>query len=202
MLTLYLAVAALVTFVAGVGILGIWVRRRPARSTGEKASRVAHFLFFACLGAPVMVALFTPGLTHLDELAGLDPLPYRTAGVALGVVLAIPGLYFFAGSNKALRARGRGANAFRLTQRVVGKDVYRMTRNPMSFGYYLLCLAIALLSGSTTLTLYVALGIVPAHIFFLKYFEERELALRFGSSYEEYKRSVPFLIPALGGGRS
>lgn len=202
MFTLYFAVAALVAFVAGVGVLGLWVRRSPTRSTGEQASRIAHFLFFACLGAPVTVALFTPGLTHLDQLAGLDPLPYRTASIALGVVLAIPGLYFFGGSNKALRALGSGANAFRLTQRVVGKDVYRLTRNPMSFGYYLLCLAIALLSGSTTLTLYVALGIVPAHIFFLKYFEERELALRFGPSYAEYKRDVPFLIPALRGGRS
>ena len=134
MLTLYLAVAALIAFVAGVGILGLWVRRSPARSTGEQASRIAHFLFFTCLGVPVLVALFTPGLTRLDALAGLDPLPYRTACLVLGVALAIPGLYFFSGSNK--------------------------------------------------------------------YFEERLLALRFGPSYEEYKRDVPFLIPALPPGRS
>jgi len=29
----------------------------------------------------------------------------------------------------------------------------------------------------------------------LKFFEELELELRFGSSYLEYKRRVPFLIP-------
>jgi len=41
------------------------------------------------------------------------------------------------------------------------------------------------------------LGIIPAHILFLKFFEELELELRFGSSYLEYKRRVPFLIPRL-----
>lgn len=198
MLTIYFAVTALVAFVVAVGVLGIWVRVSPVRDTGEKASRIAHFLFFVCLGGPFMVAVFSPGLTRLDALVGLGPLPMRAAGIVLGVVLAIPGLYFFTGSNKALRALGSGANAFRLTQRVVGMDVYQMTRNPMSLGYYLLCLAIGLLVGSTALTLYVVLGIIPAHIFFLKFFEERELALRFGPSYHEYKQRVSFLIPTRG----
>jgi protein-S-isoprenylcysteine O-methyltransferase Ste14 len=195
MFTIYFAIAALVAFVAGVGMLGFWVRVSPTRAVGERASRIAHVLFFAGLGAPFMVALVSPGVTQLDALLGLDPPPMRTAGIVLGVLLTIPGLYFFTGSNKALRALGTGANAFRLTQRVVGADVYRMTRNPMSFGYYLLCLAIGLFAGSTSLTLYVIFGIIPAHIFFLKYFEERELALRFGPSYEQYKRTVPFLAP-------
>ena len=39
---------------------------------------------------------------------------------------------------------------------------------------------------------------IPAHAFFLKYFEEVELELRFGESYLEYKKNVPFLIPRLG----
>jgi protein-S-isoprenylcysteine O-methyltransferase Ste14 len=32
---------------------------------------------------------------------------------------------------------------------------------------------------------------------FLKYFEEKELELRFGDSYLEYKKSVPFLVPRI-----
>jgi hypothetical protein len=35
------------------------------------------------------------------------------------------------------------------------------------------------------LTLGVLFGLVPAHIFFLKYFEELEIELRFGESYKE-----------------
>ena len=43
--------------------------------------------------------------------------------------------------------------------------------------------------------LYLLLGHIPAHIFYLKFFEERELELRFGESYMDYKQRVPFLIP-------
>ena len=39
--------------------------------------------------------------------------------------------------------------------------------------------------------------LVPVHAFYLKYFEERELEVRFGQSYLDYKRRVPFLIPGL-----
>ena len=65
----------------------------------------------------------------------------------------------------------------------------------MSLGYYLFLLSMGFVSGSTLFTLGVLLGIIPAHILFLKFFEELELELRFGASYLEYKKSVPFLIP-------
>jgi len=44
-------------------------------------------------------------------------------------------------------------------------------------------------------TLYVLLGIIPAHLFFLKFFEEFELELRLGESYKTYKQQTPFLFP-------
>jgi protein-S-isoprenylcysteine O-methyltransferase Ste14 len=53
-------------------------------------------------------------------------------------------------------------------------------------------------TGSTFATLAVTLAVIPAHILFLKYFEEKELELRFGESYLEYKKKVPFLLPKLG----
>ena len=154
-----------------------------------------HFLFFAGLGAPILIGVFYPGLTHFDELVGLKPLPWRIFFLTLGIILAIPGLYLLAITNKLLRTLGSGANAFRLTKRIVADDMYKRTRNPMSLGFYLWTLAVSLGAGSTFLTLVVLLGWIPAHIFFLKYFEELELELRFGESYQEYKESVPFLIP-------
>lgn len=185
----------LLIFAAGAGILGRWLRRHPSKDNAEKSSRVMHFLFFAGLGLPFVIGVFYPGLTHFDDLAGLKPLPWKTFFVVLGIILAIPGLYFLVITNKLLRALGSGANAFRLTKRIVAADVYQHTRNPMSLGYYLFSLAVGLCSGSTILTLYVLLGLIPAHLFFLKYFEELELELRFGEPYLEYKKSVPFLIP-------
>jgi protein-S-isoprenylcysteine O-methyltransferase Ste14 len=65
----------------------------------------------------------------------------------------------------------------------------------MSLGYYLVCVGIGMLAGSTFVTLGALLFVIPAHVFFLKYFEELELELRFGEAYLDYKSRTPFLIP-------
>jgi len=195
MIVLYPGLFGLFAFVLGVGILGLQLRKYPSKENAERYSRIAHFLFFAGLGTPALIWLFYPGLTHLDQLIGLDPLPLKPLFLIIGIIIALPGLYLLAITNKSLRAFGSGANAFRLTKRIVDQDIYRYTRNPMSLGYYLFCLSIGMILGSTLLTLSVLLGLIPAHIFFLKYFEELELELRFGESYKEYKQKTPFLIP-------
>lgn len=195
MLSVYLGLLGLVVFTGGVAVLGVWVRRRPVKPVAERASRIAHFLFFTCLGLPILIALFHPGLSRLDGLVGLEPLGGLALRIALGAALMIPGLYLMGASNVALRALGSGANAFRLTERVVLGNVFEYTRNPMSLGYYMLSLAIALFWGSTLLTLYVALGLIPAHVFFLTFFEARELEVRFGDPYRRYRARVPFLLP-------
>lgn len=144
-----------------------------------------------------MIAVFYPGLTHLDELVGFNPLSPRLLFLAIGIILALPGAYFLLAPNILLRKIGGGANAFRLTKNIVDSDLYTATRNPMSLGYYLTAIAVALISGSTLATIAVLFTLVPAHLFYLKYFEEVELELRFGEPYREYKRRVPFLMPRI-----
>jgi protein-S-isoprenylcysteine O-methyltransferase Ste14 len=185
----------LLAFFLGALILGSSLRRSPNLARAECYSRIMHFLFFSGLGLPFIIACFTPGLAALDALLGLPPLPDFFLLRLLGAFLAIPGLYLMSISGKALNAQGSGANAFKLTRRIVVQDIYRRTRNPMSLGYYLVGLAIGLLTGSTLLIVYVMLGIIPAHLFFLCYFEELELSLRFGPAYRQYQQQVPFLIP-------
>ena len=197
MVVRYLGLLGLLAFIMGGWILGLWLRRNPSKVNAEKSSRIMHFLFFAGLGTPLLISIFYPGLTHLDELIGLNPLALKPFFLITGILLMLSGLYFLGMSNKTLRALGSGANAFRLTKQIVEKDIYKYTRNPMSLGYYLFALGIGLISGSTLLTLYVLLGIIPAHLFFLKFFEELELELRFGDAYKQYKQKVPFLIPKL-----
>ena len=195
MIVLYLGLSGLLAFIMGAGILGVWLRKHPSKTNAERSSRIMHFLFFAGLGTPFLIGLFYPGLTHLDELVGLRPLPWKSMFLIVGIVLAVPGLYFLAVSNKSLRALGSGTNAFRLTKHIVEADIYKYTRNPMSLGYYLFALGVGFISGSTLVTLYVLFGLIPAHLFFLRFFEELELELRLGESYKEYKRKTPFLIP-------
>jgi len=201
MLALSLGAAGWLAFVLGTLLLGLALRRRPSRERAERYSRAMHLLFFLGLGAPFLVAAVSPGLTRLDALVGLPPLPAPALRWAAGGLLALAGLYLLGVSNRLLRAGGDGANAFRLTRRVVATDVYAWARNPMSLGYYLACVGLALLLGSTLLLGYVVLGVIPAHLFFLTFFEERELALRFGPGYEAYRAAVPFLLPAPGTGR-
>jgi protein-S-isoprenylcysteine O-methyltransferase Ste14 len=165
MVVLYLGLLGFLAFVSGVGILGLWLRKHPSKVNAEKSSRMMHFLFFAGLVAPSLIGIFYPGLTHVDELLGLHPLPLKAFFRIAGIILAIPGLYFLWMSNKSLRALGSGANAFLLTKRIVEKDIYKYTRNPMSLGYYLFSLGLGFISGSTCLTFGVLLGLVPAHVF-------------------------------------
>ena len=197
MFTLYLILFGLLVFVSGALILGTWLRGHRSKENAEKASRVMHFLFFAFMVVPPIVGLFYPGLNHFDELVGLKSMPWKPFFLVLGISLAIPGLYFLGITNKLLRSLGSGTNAFILTKKIVADDIYKRTRNPMSLGFYLFALALGFASNSTFTLLAVSLGLIPAHIFFLKYFEELELELRFGESYLEYKRDVPFLIPKL-----
>ena len=195
MIVLYLGLIGVLAFAVGAGVLGVWLRRHPSKINAEKSSRIMHFLFFAGLSPPFLIAIFYPGLPHLDELVGWEPLSMQPLFLAVGIILVIPGLYLLGTTNRLLRSLGSGANAFRLTEKIVGTDIYKRTRNPMSLGYYLFALGIAFIVGSRLLTLAVLLGLIPAHLFFLKYFEEYELELRFGDSYRQYKQDVPFLIP-------
>jgi protein-S-isoprenylcysteine O-methyltransferase Ste14 len=197
MFTLYVILIGLLFFAVGVAILGVWLRQHPSKENAERSSRIMHFLFFACMNAPLFIGVFYPGLTHFDELVGLKSLPWRTFFRVLGIILAMPGLYLLAITNRLLRMLGSGANAFRLTKRIVSDDIYKRTRNPMSLGYYLFTLGVGFISGSTLLTLSILLGVIPAHVFFLKFFEELELELRFGELYKQYKQKVPFLIPKI-----
>ena len=197
MFVLYLGLVGFLAFTIAVGIFGIWLRKHPSVENAEKSSRIMHYLFFAGLVAPAVIVLITPGLTQLDGMMGLPSLPSSTILLISGVLLAFPGLYLLGTSNKLLRSKGYGANASRLTDRIVQTNIYERMRNPMSLGYYLWALSLGFISESTFVTIFVLLGFVPAHIFFLKYFEELELELRFGDSYKQYKQKVPFLIPKL-----
>jgi protein-S-isoprenylcysteine O-methyltransferase Ste14 len=195
MYVLYLGIVGFLAFTLGVGIAGLWLRKNPSKASAERASRVMHSLFFAGLVAPAVVLLVYPGLAQLDGLVGWQSLPWPTFFLVVGIALAFPGLYLLGVSNKLLRTKGSGANAFRLTRKVVESDIYQRTRNPMSLGFYLWSLGLGLIASSTLATLVVVLGFIPAHIFFLKFFEELELELRFGEPYKQYKSKVPFLIP-------
>jgi len=198
MIAIVLQVLGCVSVVTGTFILGARLRRNPTKDTAERFSRILHFMLFACLAFPCLLSVFYPGLGRLDGVLGLPSLPRWPVLIAAGILLAAVGLYLGVASNWALGAIGKGAAAFSLTQTVVERSIYGRTRNPMSLGLYLICAGVGLAVGSTYITIGSLIGVIPAHVFFLKYFEELELQLRFGDEYVAYKRGAPFLFPRLG----
>jgi protein-S-isoprenylcysteine O-methyltransferase Ste14 len=184
-------------FLAGSLGLGAAIRNDRSARAAERASRVSHALFWCALVAPGTVGLFHPGLTHYDALLGLPGLPAPRVWVPVGALLLAAGAALAAASNRALARQGRGAAAFVLTGRLVSDGPYARTRNPMALGSYAACAGLGLIAGSLAVTLGTILLVGPVHVVNLLYFEERELATRFGAAYDDYRRRVPFLIPRL-----
>jgi protein-S-isoprenylcysteine O-methyltransferase Ste14 len=95
-----------------------------------------------------------------------------------------------------LALRGLGAPfAIALTRRLSVDWVYGWTRNPMMLGGLAFMVAGGLWMRSGWFVLWVLLLLTPAMLFFLKYYEERELEIRFGAPYLVYKARTPFMIP-------
>lgn len=197
MVTIWLQLGGIVAFTVVTLVLGRAIRRTPTQEAAVRLSRVSHAFFWGGMVAPEYLGVVWPGLTHFDVLVGLPSLPAPVVRWVLGVPMLLVGVFLTAASTRALRSLGAGLMAFKLTQRVVEAQVYERVRNPMSLGAYLQFVAVSLLAGSTWLLLMTLLAYVPAHVFNLKYFEELELSARYGPSYDEYRRRVPFLLPRL-----
>ncbi|MBP7331729.1 MAG: isoprenylcysteine carboxylmethyltransferase family protein [Firmicutes bacterium] len=194
MVLIYLQAIGCVVFVVSSFALGIWLKRHPSKKTAEITTRIMHFIMIITWVIPIGTGLTI--LTEYDELLGMPPLPFSMISLVTGAVVMLVGVVFFVISIVVLLDRGEGLLAFELTKKLAAKDIYKRTRNPMSLGFYLICIGLSLLGGSTFFILWSLIVLIPVHVFFLKYFEERELEIRFGDSYREYRRKVPFLIPS------
>lgn len=191
--------AGALAFLVGTLVIGARVRRNPTKEGAEALSRVSHLLFWAGLVIPEFLGGWRPGLAAFDGLVGLPSFPPSGFIRAAGALLLLTGTYLLAASNVALRNKGAGYAAFKLTRRIVAQSVYEYVRNPMSLGMYCAYIGISLWAGSSYLLAGTALVIIPVHIFNLLHFEQYELLARYGASYRDYMRRVPFMLPLPGG---
>ena len=58
-----------------------------------------------------------------------------------------------------------------------------------------LLVAVGIWFQSGLFVLWACLLVIPALLFFVKLFEERELEIRFGTGYLDYKARTPMLFP-------
>ena len=174
-----------------------WVGRRllDARPTAGRAvqvNSVVHFPLVYLLGAAIIEA-FKVGLRRAAAPLPGDwtiPLP-ADLGLILFVVTGAVGV----AAVITLALRGLGAPfAIALSRRLALDWLYAWTRNPMVLGTLLALVSMGLMFRSLYLVAWALLA-AAALIFMLKVYEERELELRFGAPYLEYKRRTPFLWP-------
>jgi protein-S-isoprenylcysteine O-methyltransferase Ste14 len=160
---------------------------RPAAARVQWANIAVHYAMMIVLGCAIFPAA---RLGQQFPGPGL-PLP-RQLGLALLIITGFATLMTVL--NLALRGLG-APFAARLSSRLAVDWMYAWTRNPMLLSTLALLVCMGLWNQSLGFVLWVLLIVSPGWIFFVWIYEQRELDIRFGSAYRDYKARTPFLWP-------
>jgi protein-S-isoprenylcysteine O-methyltransferase Ste14 len=146
-----------------------------------------HFAVMLLLGASVVRAVATYRSWLMWDL----PIPTE---IGLALVILSGAALSLTVVNLALR--GFGAPFFIALSRKLAADwLYAWTRNPMVLALLAFLLSLGIWFQSALFVLFVLVLFAPALLTIVKVFEERELEIRFGASYLEYKSRTPMLFP-------
>jgi protein-S-isoprenylcysteine O-methyltransferase Ste14 len=185
-----------------IAILGVvvlpaisWIGRcsldhLPSSEHAKRIASAVHYGLMLPLGMAIVAAIRLGVAWPVWTL----PVP-EYVGVALiwitGVLLAITVIN--------LAVLGLGAPfGIALSRRLATDWLYTKTRNPMVLATIVFLVALGLRIRSASFLAWSLLGAAPAWLSILKIYEERELEIRFGQPYLEYKRRTPMLLPKLG----
>jgi protein-S-isoprenylcysteine O-methyltransferase Ste14 len=170
----------------------VWIGRKAVdvKPTIERfawITSIVHMLLMILLGVSIIEAIrffqVEPGIRI--------PLPVEFGMVLLSLTGVISLLTVV---NLALSGLG-APFAIALSKRLANRWMYRWTRNPMVLSTLAMLLSLGMYLQSLHFVLWVVLLVTPALIYFLKVYEERELEIRFGMPYMDYKAKTPFLWP-------
>lgn len=146
-----------------------------------------HFALGFTFGVPIIRAV----TTYQDWSGWVLPIPS-----AIGFVLVIIAGAAFLLTVVNLALKGCGAPFFIALSRKLSVDwLYAWTRNPMALAGLAFFLSLGIWFQSALFVLWVLILFAPAYVFFAKVYEERELEIRFGASYLEYKSRTPMFFP-------
>lgn len=170
----------------------VWLSRRllDARPTPEHTAKITalvHYMLMILFGTAIIEAV----QTGQSWRGWAIPLPAEI-GLAL---LRVTGLAAILTAVN-LAVRGLGAPfAIALSRRLATDRMYRWTRNPMVLATLACLLSFGVWIRSALFLVWVLLLVTPALLVFLKVYEERELEIRFGEPYLDYKARTPMLLP-------
>lgn len=161
--------------------------RKPTESHAVWTTTFVHFGLGFTFGISIVRALST----YRDWIGWVLPVP---SVVGLVLVFISGAVCLLTVINLALK--GLGAPFFiSLSRKLATNWMYSWTRNPMVLAALSFLLSLGIWFQSAFFVLWVLFLFAPALLFFVKVYEERELELRFGDSYLEYKSRTPMLFP-------
>ena len=170
----------------------VWVGRKmldkqPTMSRAVWVTTFVHFALGLLFGVPIIRAV----TTHQDWPGWVLPIPSE-----IGIALVIISGTAFLLTVVNLALKGFGAPFFIALSRKLAADwMYAWTRNPMVLAGLALLLSLGIWFQSVLFVLWVLVLFAPALLVFVKVYEERELEIRFGASYLEYKSRTSMLFP-------
>jgi protein-S-isoprenylcysteine O-methyltransferase Ste14 len=170
----------------------VWLGRKmlDKQPTMSRAVWVTTFVHFG-LGLTIGVPFVRAVITHQDWSGWVLPVP-SVVGWVLVIITGAASLLTVV--NLALK--GFGAPGIIVLSRKLAADwLYARTRNPMALAGLAFFLSLGIWFQSALFVLWVLLILSPALLFFIKVYEERELEIRFGETYREYKAKTSFLWP-------
>lgn len=161
--------------------------RKPTAAHSAWTSTFVHYSLLILFGAAIIRAI----LTHEDWIGWRLPIP-PVIGLLLVRVTGIVALL----SVVNLALKGFGAPfVIHLSERLAVDWLYAWTRNPMVLATLACLLSVGIWYQSSLFVVWVLALLTPAWLFFVVVYEERELEIRFGASYLEYKSRTPLLFP-------
>jgi len=169
-----------------------WVGRKmldkkPTTSRATWITTFVHYTVVILAGVAVTRAIET----HQDWSGWLLPVPTE---IGLLLVIVTCGATLLTVINLALKGLG-APFAIALSRKLAVDWLYAWTRNPMVLASLALGLSLGIWFQSIWFVLWVLILFAPALLFIVKVYEERELEIRFGASYLEYKSRTPMLFP-------
>jgi protein-S-isoprenylcysteine O-methyltransferase Ste14 len=170
----------------------VWLGRKilDKNPTTSRVAWITTFVHYA-LGILLAVPIIRAIITHQDWSCWVLPVP---AEIGLLLVVITGAAFLLTVVNLALKGFG-APFAIALTRKLAVDWLYAWTRNPMVLAGLAFFLSLGIWFQSAMFVLWVLMLFAPALLYFVKVYEERELEIRFGATYLEYKSRTPMLFP-------
>jgi protein-S-isoprenylcysteine O-methyltransferase Ste14 len=170
----------------------VWLGRRilDKRPTMRRTAWITTFVHYA-VGTLLGCAIIRAIRTRRDWADWSLPVP---TPIGFLLVVVTGGAVLLTVANLALKGLG-APFAVALSRKLATGWLYAWTRNPMVLAVLAFLLALGIWFQSALFVIWTVVLFAPALLAFVKVYEERELELRFGASYLEYKARTPLLLP-------